>query len=352
MSPDQKFARLIKYAIALFILLFGYFVIADIAIPLTPQAMATRVVTKVSSRVSGQISHVYITNNQHVRQGDKLFQIDPAPYLLAVEKAQLALEQTFLANQQLDAEILAAKADVKSSEISAIQKQRDANHLDTLFAHSGTSKQQRDDAISTATVAQVNSMAATARLQQLIVRRGNLGNDNINVRVATNQLKQAQLNLSYTDVTAEKAGTITNLQLESGSYATAGTPLVALVDNNIDIIADFREKSLLNFGSHSHALVAFDGEPGKIFSASINSLDAGVSNGQFDANGRLAAPSESNRWVRDAQRMRLHLTISDTVQLHLPTGARATVQLVPNNIITAWLARGQIHLLSWLHFIY
>ena len=76
-----------------------------------------------------------------------------------------------------------------------------------------------------------------------------------------------------------------------------------------------------------------------------------MSAGQFDANGRLAAPVESDRWVRDAQRMRLHLELDD-LPSHLPAGARATVQLLPDNPLTAMLARAQIHLLSLLHYVY
>ncbi|MCG6283428.1 HlyD family secretion protein, partial [Vibrio diabolicus] len=66
MTPDQKFARWIKYSSFVFVFVFAYFLVADLAMPLTPQAMATRVVTKVSPRVSGQISEIYVNNNQAV----------------------------------------------------------------------------------------------------------------------------------------------------------------------------------------------------------------------------------------------------------------------------------------------
>ncbi|MCQ8156438.1 HlyD family secretion protein, partial [Vibrio parahaemolyticus] len=80
-------------------------------------------------------------------------------------------------------------------------------------------------------------------------------------------------------------------------------PIISLVSEQADIIADFREKSLRNLNRDSRALVAFDSLPGEDFEARITSLDAGVSSGQYDADGRLATPTDSNRWVRDAQRL-------------------------------------------------
>lgn len=352
MTPDQKFARWIKYSSFVFVFVFAYFLVADLAMPLTPQAMATRVVTKVSPRVSGQISEIYVNNNQTVHKGDVLFQIDPAPYQLAVEQAQLNLERTMQSNDQLDASIVAAQADVTAAVIVSDQKTREYNRLNTLFHRNGTSQQLRDDAQSAATAAKANLAAARARLKELQVSRGNTDSSNVSIRVAQNQLDQATLNLSYTKVMAENDGVVTNLQLEAGTYAAAGSPLIALVDNQVDVIADFREKSLRHLNTESDALIAFDSKPGQVFEARVSSVDAGVSSGQFDANGLLASPTSSTRWVRDAQRMRLHLALRDEQLQKLPAGARATVQLLPENSVFKLLAKLQIRFLSALHYIY
>lgn len=352
MTPDQKFARWVKHAIVVFVLVFAYFLVADLTIPLTPQAMATRTVTKVAPRISGQITAIYVRNNQLVRKGDVLFEIDPRPFQLAVEQARLNLAQATKNNAQLDASIAAAQARVAASQIIAEQKTREANRFNTLFKKNGVSGQQRDDATSDATAARANLAAAKASLQELRVNRGATDDSNLAVQIAKNQLEQALLNLSYTQVAAEHDGAITNLQLESGTYAAAGMPLVALVDTEVDIIADFREKSLRRIDDHSYALIAFDSQPGKVYRAEISSLDAGVSSGQFNADGSLATPTVSNRWVRDAQRMRLHLTVAGNLPNPLPAGARATVQLVPDGHMMGWFARLQIKLLSTLHYIY
>ncbi|MDW6004953.1 HlyD family secretion protein [Vibrio mangrovi] len=352
MTPDQKFARWVKYSSALFIVLFAYFLLADTVMPLTPQAMATRVITKVAPRISGQITQVYVRNNQQVHKGDVLFEIDPTPYQLAVEQAKIDLEQAIQDNEQLDASITAAQADVDANQILVVQKVREAKRLDKLFTRNGVSQQQRDDALSNATATKANLMAAQARLKELQVRRGATDQENITVKMAQNRLQQAELNLSYTKVKAEHDGVITNLQLMVGTFANTGTPLIALVDTGLDIIADFREKSLRNFSRDTPALITFDRDPGHLYTATVSTIDAGVSSGQFDANGSLASPTSSNRWVRDAQRIRLHLSLNRSLPDSLPTGARATVQLIPQQPLFAWFAHMQIHALSLLHYIY
>lgn len=351
MTPDQQFARWIKFSMLGFVGVFAYFLLADIQMPLTPQAMATRTVTRITPQVSGKIVEVPVHNNQTVKQGDLLFALDAEPFRLAVEQAQLAFDQAMQDNRQLDASLEAAKADVSANQTDLDQKARDARRLETLFAQKLVSTQQRDQANSAWLTARANLMASQARLEQIKVSRGLAGADNLRLRQARNKLAQAELNLAYSQVTAPQDGIVTNMQLKHGSFAAAGSPLLALVSDKVDLIADFREKSLRNIVPNARALVAFDGEPGQIFQARVSSLDAGVSAGQFDANGLLASPVESDRWVRDAQRLRLHLTL-DKMPPALPTGARATVQLLPDNGLAALFARGQIRLLSLLHYIY
>ncbi|MCH1930285.1 HlyD family secretion protein [Shewanella sp. A25] len=352
MTPDQQFARLVKIAMVGFALVFGYFIFADAMMPLTPQAMVTRVVTKVTPQISGKIQTIAVTNNQVVAKDDLLFQVDPAPFELAVSQAKLALEQVRQDNAELDASIIAAQADVNASTTTAQQKQREAKRLDAIYATNGVSQQQKDLADSDAAAAQANLLAANARLEKLRVSRGHFGESNLRVRQAKNALEQAELNLSYTQIRADQDGVVTNLQLEVGSFAAVGQPLLALVSEKLDVIADFREKSLRGIDSSSHALVAFDGQPGRLYRAQVTSIDAGVSAGQFDANGRLAAPQESDRWVRDAQRLRLHLSLDDAELAGLPAGARATVQLLPENGLLSMLAKVQIKFISLLHYIY
>jgi hypothetical protein len=140
---------------------------------------------------------------------------------------------------------------------------------------------------------------------------------------------------------------VSNLQLNPGLYATAATPLLALVNNQTDIVADFREKSLRHTGVNTDAAVVFDALPGKVFPAHVTSSDAGILAGQEAVNGQLSQPEQSTRWVRDAQRMRIHVALDEPLDKPLPTGARATVQLYNSEGPFARTFAGlQIHLVS------
>ena len=184
MTPDQQFKRWIKWAIACFTLVFGYFLLADIKMPLTPQAMATRVVTRMAPQVSGKVTEVAVANNQHVKQGDLLFVLDPAPFELAVEQARLALDQAEQQNRQLDATLNAYEAEYSSLQTQAAQKQREAERIDALYRRHMVSEQQKDDADSAARTARANLLASQARVEQARVNRGLPGDDNLLLRQA------------------------------------------------------------------------------------------------------------------------------------------------------------------------
>ena len=121
-----------------------------------------------------------------------------------------------------------------------------------------------------------------------------------------------------------------------------------------DLVADFREKSLLNMKPGSLARVVFDSRPGEVYEAKIVTFEAGVSNGQLSANGMLSTTETSNRWVRDAQRQRIHLKLLNDEKLisNMPSGSRATVQLLPESTFGQWFGAAQIRFISWLHYIY
>lgn len=118
MTPEQKFARWVRVSIAAFWEYSHGFIVADIWIPLTPDSTVMRVVTPVSSRVSGYVSHVYVHNNSR-EKGDLLYELDPTPFINKVEAAQIALEQAKLSNQQLDAQIAAARANLRTAQYTA-----------------------------------------------------------------------------------------------------------------------------------------------------------------------------------------------------------------------------------------
>ncbi|MDN2662969.1 HlyD family secretion protein [Psychromonas sp. 14N.309.X.WAT.B.A12] len=354
MTPEEKFTHYVRYSVIGFICVFIYYLIADVFLPVTPQARVYHSVVQISPQISGRIVNVAVNDNQTVKAGDLLFEIDPGPYQLALQQAQLTLADARLQNKRFDSNIKAIQAQIAASKATLHEKKLLKERGEKLFKQKTVSQQDLESLLANYEVSKANQAALEAQLSEAILARGDKGEDNLAIRHAVNQVSQAELNLSYTKVRALSDGVVTNLQLLDGSYATAGKPLLAVVSKKADLVADFREKSLMNMHKDSLARVVFDSRPGEVYQAKISSFEAGVSSGQLSANGLLSTTETSTRWVRDAQRQRLHFTVlGDTQFLSLmPSGARATVQLLPDNIIGQWFGALQIRLISWLHYIY
>ncbi|HDY9019354.1 TPA: HlyD family secretion protein [Klebsiella pneumoniae] len=354
MTPEQKFARWVRVSIAAFLGIFAWFIVADIWIPLTPDSTVMRVVTPVSSRVSGYVSHVYVHNNSQVKKGDLLYELDPTPFINKVEPAQIALEQAKLSNQQLDAQIAAARANLRTAQYTARNDKVTLDRYQRLSTMQNVSQSDLDKVRTTWQTSEQSVSALNAQIQNLLIQRGERDDKrNVTLQKYRNALEEAQLNLAWTKVRAETDGMVSNLQLNPGIYATAATAVLALVNNNTDIVADFREKSLRHTAVNTDAAVVFDALPGQVFPAHVTSSDAGILAGQEAVNGQLSQPEQSTRWVRDAQRMRIHVALDQPLDKPLPTGARATVQLYNSEGPFARTFAGlQIHLVSWLHYVY
>ena len=353
MTADSAFRAWMAGALALTGLTFAYYLAADINMPMSPEARLTYRVTQVAPDVSGRVIEVRVRNNQHVQPGQLLFRIDPASYLAAVHDAQLQVEQAGQDNAELDAAVVAASAEVERSAAQLRDAERELQRFRALIDDRYVSRSALDQAQARRDVAAAQLQSAHAARKVLQQRRGSAGASSLRLRRARNALARAQIDLQRTWVVALEPGIVSNMRLETGAYAQAATPKLALVSTLPQLHADFREKSVLNIVPGTIAEVAFDALPGRVFDAEVMSLDAGVSGGQIDPDGRLATPEQDDRWVRDAERVRVNLRLQQLPPRSLMTGARATVQLHPRNEgLRHWLGQLQIRLVSRLHYVY
>lgn len=146
MTPDQRFARWVQIAISALACCFIYFLTADLSMPLTPQAQLTRPVLKVAPRVAGQVSELAVSNNQYVQPGQLLFRLDPQPFELEVQRAELALEQAHQDNTELDALLAAARAEVSAAQAKSNESGAQALRLSRLLERQHVSRQAYDAA--------------------------------------------------------------------------------------------------------------------------------------------------------------------------------------------------------------
>lgn len=352
LTAEQRFRRtVLRYTLS-GLLVFLYIIIADFLFPLTPQSRVYFPISEIAPDVSGEVLAVNVKNNQQVNAGDALFSIDSMPYAQRVTAARLALAQAKQHNATLSAQIQAAKAQVMSAKAQYQEALNHANRIAHLDA-SVISQDSKNAAFAARDQALASLKQQEADLHALIVERGNLGEDNLALKIAKNNLAIAERNLQHTTVRAATAGKITNLQLHVGDYANQGQAVMALVQDAPLVTADFREKALSHVRPGDKAFVSFDAIPGRVFSAKVEAIESGIGQGQLAANGQLASTTETDRWLRRAERLRIDVRLDKQPDFHVVSGSRSTVQLVPHdNWLALLISKAQIHLVALMHYVY
>ncbi|MGR6837596.1 HlyD family secretion protein [Aliivibrio wodanis] len=353
-AAEQKFKQWMRILIVLFLLVTTYLVMADRLTPLTTQSKVQGFVVQISPEVSGRVVAVNHTNNQLVKRGELLFKIDDEKYQLAVQKAEIGLAQAREQEASLVADIEAARSNVKTTQVTADNANREYHRIKRLAKSGAVSVSGLDSAVTKRDQAAANFMASKQKLHALEVKLGKGNGQSSAVLSARNALKQAQLNLEHTEVIAQSEGIITNMQLHVGLFANANQPLLTFIPtDSLWISADYREKATAGMKKGMRAEVAYDAIPGEVFPLLVESRDYGVSSAQQTANGQLSTVEVSNRWVRDAQRVRVNLISEDSISPRLFVGSRATVIIYTSgNTVIDYIGHSLITMISYLHYIY
>lgn len=354
MTADHKFKRWMRTLIVLFIALFFYITTADRHAPITTEGRVQGYVVQLAPEVSGKVTDIYIKNNQRVHKGDILFQVDAHKYQIALHQAELSLKAAYESEATLYSQREAALANISRAQATYDNSHREYARLQTLSKQKVISQSALDTAYAQNQIARAALKAETQQLKVIEAQLGDSVGQSTAVQLAKNGLDKAQLDINNTKVMAPSDGVITNLQLEVGSMANTNMPILTFVPtSSLWVTADFREKSVANLSQNQQAFVAFDAYPGDVFTFSVSSQDFGVSAAQQTPNGALTKVEANNRWVRDAQRTRVNLEGEQPMPPALFIGSRATVALYPENS-PFWhvMAKVQIYLATWFHYIY
>ena len=354
MTPDIHFNRWMKRSIVLFLVIFAYLVIADTTIPMTSYSTVQRPVLTIAPQVSGKVTEVAVHNNQEVKRGDVLFRLEDTDYKIALKQAELSLQQAYQTNATLKANIAEAEAEWAVANVALQESERELKRLKSLQTQHLVSEQQVDQATAQVASNKANLHAIDARKNAIAIALGDDEGNNIAVNNARSAVANAQLNLSRTTILAPQDGVISNMQLVPGMVTQSGQSLLSLVISGQDrITADFREKSIASVTPGTPALIVYDAFPGKLFEGVLTSRDSGISQGQNTANGILATPDDSDRWVRDAQRIRVYVNQTGQIPSSLVSGSKATVMVESSDSsLLRLIGHVQMRIVSWLHYVY
>jgi len=256
--------------------------------PWTRDSQVRANIVGIAPRVSGPIVQVAVHDNQEVKKGDLLFEIDPADF-----QAQLDL----------------ATGQVQNAEANFTQQRQNLDRQTDLY-------KTRVNALQDFQNAQDSFAAAKAQLT-----------------AARASMKLAALNLSYTNVCATVDGYVTNMNTSVGTYVTAGSQLMALVDTgSYWVAAYFKETQLPHIAVGQKAKLTFMGYPDQPFAGVVRSIGWGtyVQDGSDSTStGLLPSISQTIDWVRLPQRFAVRIQVVGKPPVPLRIGQTVYAAMMP-----------------------
>jgi len=276
-------------------------------------------VTVIAPKVAGFISQLDVGDNQHVRAGDLLLQLDDRDYRAALAKAdaEVAVEQATLMNLDAtrhlqEAVVAQAQAEIASSDAEIIRTHDDQIRYRNLVASdaaSAQSSENADTAYKQALAAGDKCQAALAAAQRQV---DVIGTQKLQVKASLDEAfaerDLARLNLSYTDLRAPIDGTVGNRSAQVGAYATVGSQLISLIPTHgLWVDANFKEDQLADIHTGSLAIVEVDSIPGKTFRGHVVSISP-ATGAEFSV---LPPENATGNFTKIVQRVAVRIILDD-----------------------------------------
>ncbi|WP_158825612.1 HlyD family secretion protein [Mucilaginibacter lacusdianchii] len=239
----------------------------------TDDAQIDADISPVVARVGGYVDSIFFEDNQHVNKGQVLVKIDDRDYQVRVEQAKAAQQGAGASIGVGESQIYSTAANAASSraQVTATgarleKAQRDYQRYANLIKDGSITQQQFDQAKSDLEVAQANYRAAQdqykAAQQQVGTTRNQLKVTNTGVSQRQADVDFANLQLSYTTITAPASGTTSKKNVQLGQLVQAGQTLFSIVnDNSIYITANFKETQLDNIRNGQKVDIEVDAYP-------------------------------------------------------------------------------------------
>jgi multidrug resistance efflux pump len=335
---------LILCVLLLIAVLVAYYALSDRYTPFTTDAYVQAYVIQVAPRVEGEIVRVNVVENQAVRKGDLLFEIDPRPFEHRVDLLEAKLVEATQQVAEMESEVAASEAE--DARLMAQERYARAVHEQEtqIYKELATTQRKYLDAVQRYEAAKAErqrSQAVTRKARQILAAR--IGGQHAIVAEIKAQLADAKLNLSWTQVYASAQGYVTNVQLRVGSYVHIGVPVMTCIDGDQWwVVANYRENSLEYLRPGQPVQLSFDTYPGRLFPGTVQLVGWGVYGGQASPSGKLPAVNEPQNWIRLAQRFQVWVIPDMPEEYPLRVGATASVAVYPrekfwlNRITHAW----------------
>jgi len=295
----------------------------------TDNAYVQQTTVAISADVEGKITDVMVDENQTVKAGDVLFQIDDEPYKIALNSADAALAQARLEVQQLRAAYRTAVAKLKAARSTAEVRHRALDRSQDLAKKGYATPADLDQAQLAAT--QADNDVALAK-QDVDSATAALDGDpdlptdrHPSVLAALANKAKAALDLKHTTVRAPAAGIVSQVdKLNEGQYVTAGTAMLSVVEaGNAWIQANFKETQLTHMTPGQTVEVGIDTYPDLKLEGTVGSIGAATGS-EFSL---IPAQNATGNWVKVVQRIPVRIKVDTDGSRILRSGMSANISV-------------------------
>ena len=336
-----------------------WYFVSDRLTPYTSQARVQAFVVAVAPEVSGKVLKVYVKNNDEVQPGQRLFDIDPTQYKIALQRSRSDYESVRLSVGASNAAVEAAKAALQSAIASNVYAQQDATRLEQIYKEDpgALSLRRVQNAQATRITARSQVEAAKADLRRAQETAGESGEKNAQLMSARAAIEKAELDLERTEVNAPAGGSVTDLRTDVGQYAQAGVAAMTLIAiHDLWISADMTENNLGNVKPGNEVAIVLDVMPGEVMKGRVRSVGTGISPGKQAQPGALPEVQNSRDWLRQSQRFPVAVEFDPSERERLGgvrIGGQADVLVYTGDYpVMNWLARVFIGLMSYFSYLY
>jgi len=256
----------------------------------------------IASKVTGTVKVIHVNDNQSVRKGDILVELDSSDFDVKMVEALSAVNAEKAKIVEIDARIEAARRQVeeaiaKSDAIKAInelqkanlaQAEKDRERAENLQKKDAISRERYEKALTVykVAVAQVKAAAEDQKsvlfaveTQKAMIKQAEALRitQHSSIKQKEAVLETARLNSGYTKLVAPADGYITKKSVQTGNQIQAGQPLMALVSlEGVYVVANYKETQLEKVKPGQQVEIKVDTYPGKKFQGKVDSIMAGT----------------------------------------------------------------------------
>lgn len=274
--------------------------------PLTEDAYVKAHIVSIASRVSGPVTLMHVSDNEYVKEGQLLFELEPSSFETDTDEALANYRIALQKNAARKAMVESAKSYVQETTVVLARAKKTFERATTLAESELISESKFDLAAAEHAKALASLRSAKADLLRAESELGVLGENNPIIRAAEARLQSAKLELSFTKVYAPVSGWVTNLSLRTGEMVIAERSQFSIVDDAAWWVeANFKEVDLKRMRPNQLASIRIDMYPDLRLSGKVSSMGAG-SGAVFSL---LPPENATGNWVKVTQRFPVTISL-------------------------------------------